>query len=158
MQVLGVSHVVIATNDLDGTVELYTDLLGLEFGGVIDGRNFENEENRQPARSRLSPAGIEIMTPTDETHPQAEFLQEQGRDVFIIQLRVADVEAASEELAEKGIGPVDIAHYEDEEGYYLTEYIYHPEDFGGIMFGLLEYHTPHPVERPPLNSSRASNE
>jgi catechol 2,3-dioxygenase-like lactoylglutathione lyase family enzyme len=152
MQILGISHVVIATPDLDRTGETLNELLGLEFGETIDGRYFEKGENRQPAKSRLSPAGIEIMMPTDDSHPQAEFLEERGPSVFIIQLRVADVEEATEELAERGIEPVDIAHYEDEDGYYLTEHIYSPSDFDGVMFGLLEYHTPHPVERPPLSS------
>jgi len=156
MQVLGISHVIIGTLDLKGTAELFGNRLGLDFGETIDGREFESEEHRQPARSRLSPAGIEVMAPTDDSHPLAAYIDEQGGPcVYLVQLEVADLETAKNELAGKGITPIADPAYRDDEGYYMKECVYGPGAFGGIMFVLSEYHAPHPAERPPLRSSRS---
>jgi catechol 2,3-dioxygenase-like lactoylglutathione lyase family enzyme len=154
MQVLGISHVVIVTKELDKTVALYEELLGLDFGETIDARRFEDEGNRQQAKSRLSPAGIEIMTPTDDAHPVARYLEEHGTSVYLLQLRVADLEAARAHLAEKGVEPIEGLSYEDKAGYYMREYVYRPAVFDGVMFVLSEYHTPHPVERPAVSTMK----
>jgi len=150
MHVIGIDHIVIAADDLDDATELFADRLGLTFGGLIDARTYDDEDMREQAQSCLSAEGIEVVSPTDDSHPIAGFLEHRGPGVFAVMLEVADADAARDELAEDGIEPAHVVYHEDDEGHYMKEVIYHPEHFCGMMTGLIEYEAPHPVERPVL--------
>jgi methylmalonyl-CoA/ethylmalonyl-CoA epimerase len=150
MNVIGIDHIVIAAEDLDETTSLFNERLGVSFGGLIDAREYENPDMREQAKSRLSREGIEIASPTDDNHAIAKYLEESGPGVFAVMLEVADAEAAREELTEQDVEPAHVVQHENDEGHFMTEVIYHPRHFGGMMTGLIEFDAPHPVERPVL--------
>jgi len=149
MQVLGIDHIVVAVPDLEGAVDRYQDRLNVAFGGLIDSREFEDPSQRQGTRARLSGVGIELIEPTGLDHHITRFLERSGPGVYAVILAVADIETAREELTEQGIEPVNHGHHQDGE-YWMEELIYAPGDFLGVMVGLIEHETPHPVERPVL--------
>lgn len=140
MDVRGVDRVVVATADIDGAANRFEKLLGLSFGKEISAST-QTDTGEQPVTNRLSPAGIEFVTPRSDDGEVARFLQEQGPGLYAVSLRVGDVEAATAELADQGVESVGRF---DVEG--VTEVFFHPRDFEGAFLILAEYDSPHPME------------
>lgn len=140
MHVLGVDRVIIATPDVGGAVETFTEALGLSFGERLS-VSTQTDAGEQPVANRLSPAGIEFVTPRSEEGEVARFLEARGPGLYAFSLRVDDVDAAEAELAADGIESVGRF---DGDG--LTEVFYHPRNFEGAFLILAEYEAPHPME------------
>lgn len=134
MHVLGVDRVLIATPDVDGAVDTFEDLLGVSFGARIDPPD-------EPVTNRMSAAGIELVAPEGEDSPVGRFLAREGPGLYAVSVRVADLAAARDELAAKGVDPVAET---DVEGY--AELFYHPDSFEGALLVLCEYDATHPAE------------
>lgn len=139
MNIIEIDRVIIATEDLDETKERFEDLLGLRFGREdVEAETQSDPHGEQNMRSAVSDIGVDIVSPQDADNEVARFLEEHGPGLYSFVLRVADLEAAKEELAEKGVEPVGEAHSGE-----FREYFYHPDDFGNVFVLLCEY--PHPV-------------
>lgn len=134
VQVIEVDRVIIGTEDIDATVEQF-ERLGLSFGETL---SFQVGEERLSAR--LEEHGIDILSPDDEGEIQ-RYLDEQGGGLYGLSVRVADVEAAREALAEEGVEPIQ--EYQEDS---FAEYFYHPRDFGGVLLIVCEYDVPHSLE------------
>lgn len=139
MNVLGLDRVVLATHDLEGTADSFADLLGLSFSETLSPTT-ETGSGAQALRMVLSDAGVEVVTPADEDNEVARFLDERGPGLYALSLRVADLDAATAELAERGVEPV--GEYETGE---FHEAFFHPRNFGGALLILASYDAPHPA-------------
>lgn len=133
MQVLAIDRVLVATHDIDASVETFEDRLGLSFGGRIDPPD-------QPVANRTSSVGVEFVAGEDDS-AVGRFLDERGPGVYALALEVADLDAARDHLAERGVDPVD----ETAVGTF-RELFYHPDDFEGVLLVLTEYDHRHPAE------------
>jgi catechol 2,3-dioxygenase-like lactoylglutathione lyase family enzyme len=132
MRGLTLDRVIVATDDVESSVDRFGELLGLEFGEMIPGVTIEQYAVGHP--------GIEVAEPGDEDGEIAEILSEYGPGPVGVVFRVADLEEVKTSLAEKGVEPLtelDIQH--------APEVLYHPEEFDGVMTVFTEYR--HPVER-----------
>lgn len=136
MNVLGLDRVILATRDLEGTAEQFTDLLGLSFSGPIHPTT-ETAAGVQAMRMLISAAGIEVVTPDGENEV-GRFVDEHGPGLYALSLRVTDLDAATAELAEKGVEPVGEFEMGD-----FREAFFHPQNFGGAFVILAEYDAPH---------------
>lgn len=137
MRGLQLDRVIVATPDIDGAVERYSDLLGLEFTDIVDGHT-NPDAGQQNLQYVYGHPGVEFITPTEENEVQS-FLDENGPGMYGLVFQVANLEEAVAELAEKGVDPIDeVDHLE-----HSPEAIYHPSDFGGVLTILTEYE--HPV-------------
>lgn len=140
MQVLGVDRVMIATPDIEETAGQFSELLGLEFGEVAEPTT-STDHGQQAVANVISAAGVELVTPREDGDNEvARFLEENGPGLYALSIRVADLEAAREELAEEGVDPVGQYAAGD-----FSELFYHPRHFGGAMLILAEYDAPHPA-------------
>jgi len=139
MQVHSVDRVILATWDLDETISLFEELLGVSFASLMEPTT-TTEDGPQEVANVISETGLEIVTPRGEDNEVSRFLEENGPGLYALSLRVEDLETAKSELADEGITPV---------GEYATgnfvEVFYHPENFGGAMTILAEYDTEHPA-------------
>lgn len=139
MQVLGVDRVMLATWDLDETVGQFEELLGLSFSEALEPTT-DTDSGAQAVANALSPSGVEILTPREDGNEVTRFLEENGPGLYALSIRVADLDAAVDELAEKGVEPVGKYAHAD-----FAEAFFHPKHFGGAFVILAEYHAPHPA-------------
>jgi len=140
MEVYGVDRVIIATPTLDETAAQFADLLGIDFGDALDATT-QTASGEQPVANKLSPSGVELVTPESDGGQVAKFLNRNGPGLYAVSLRVADLDAAETDLEAKGVEPV--GRYESGA---FRESFYHPEHFGGAFVILAEYDAPHPAE------------
>jgi len=98
-----VDHIGIAVSNLDETLKLYTDILGLELHGT-------ETVAEQKVRVAFLPVGdteIELLESTDPDGPIAKFIESKGQGIQHIAFSVTDIEAALAELKEKGVRLID---------------------------------------------------
>lgn len=135
MQVLDVDRVIVATEDVNEMADRLDDLLGIKFGAVFEEDGLESCITRDNSK-------IDLVAPKTEGDAAAAvraFLDEQGPGLYGLALQVDDVEAARDELAEKGVEPVYVEDHNE-----FLEYFYHPKHFGGIFMAISEF--PHSAE------------
>lgn len=135
MHVLEIDRVLVATEDVSRATDRWNDLLGITFSPKFE------EDGMESAISRNN-SSLDFVAPTDEgegADAVRRFLDEHGPGLYALALRVADVDHARRELAEKDIEPI----YTEEQHDFL-EYFYHPRHFNGVLLALSEF--PHPVE------------
>lgn len=140
MNAIGVDRVIIATNDLDGTASQFEELLGLSFGQVLEPTT-STGAGGQDVANVLSPSGIELVTPRADGTEVERFIEENGPGLYAVSIRVADLDTAVDELAEKGVEPVGEYASND-----FEEVFYHPRHFGGAFVILAQYEALHPAE------------
>ena len=141
MNVLGIDRVLIATSEIDPAVESFDGLLDLDFGACIDPTD-------TAITNRMSSVGVEFVT-GEEGSAVGRFLAERGPGLYALALRVADLDAAREHLADQGVEPIDSMTVNA-----FRELYYHPREFEGTLLVLAEYDAPHPAEI----AARASSE
>lgn len=139
MQVIGVDRVMLATWDLDETVGQFEELLGLSFSEALEPTT-DTDSGAQAVANVISPSGVEILTPREDGNEVTRFLEENGPGLYALSIRVADLDAAVDELGENGVEPVGKYEHAD-----FAEAFFHPKHFGGAFVILAEYHTPHPA-------------
>ena len=99
--IIRMSHVGVAMKDLEKTLKLYEDVLGLHPEAVKD-----------MGRSKLAfiPVGddeIELIQPSDVDGMLSKFLEERGEMVHHIALETDDIEAAMEHVKSRGATMLD---------------------------------------------------
>lgn len=98
-----IDHIGIAVANLDETLKVYTDILGLKLHGtevVAD----------QKVRVAFLPVGdteIELLESTEPDGPIAKFIENKGQGIQHIAFKVDDIEAALAEMKAKGIRLID---------------------------------------------------
>ena len=98
-----IDHIGIAVSNLDETVKLYRDVLGLELHGT-------EVVPEQKVRVAFLPVGdteVELLESTSAEGPIAKFIEAKGQGIQHIAFRVNDIEAALEERKAKGIRMID---------------------------------------------------
>lgn len=140
MHIYGVDRVIIATRNLDDLEDQFNELLGISFGGLSTPTT-DTDSGAQPVQNLLSGSGIELVAPRSEDGEVSRFIEENGPGLYAVSLRVANLDAAREELSEKGVEPV--GEYEQND---FREIFYHPNHFGGAFVILAEYAAPHAAE------------
>lgn len=135
MEILGIDRVVVMTDDMDESIDLFNDLLGLRFDEVHD-----SAVQGESMEISYSFPGIELMTPTADEGAVAERLAEHGPGLHALCIRVEDLDEAVAELEEKGLEPIIESDDDDSKSVF-----YHPAAFKGVFIQLMEY--PHPLDR-----------
>lgn len=139
MRGLQLDRVIIATPEIETSIDRFNDLLGVEFGEIVEGHT-NPDAGQQDLYYAYGHPGVEFITPRGDENEVSRFLENRGPGLYALVFRVADLEEAMTELADKGVHPIDeVEHLTNS-----PEAVYHPEDFGGVLTILTEYR--HPVE------------
>ena len=95
----GVDHVVIAVKDLEAAIKQYETLYGMPASdrGEPPGAGFRN------AYFRFGETFLELISPLGEDGPVAKRLAASGEGMYLVAMRVDDLDAAVRELREKGV-------------------------------------------------------
>ena len=131
-KILGIEHVGIAAESLDGLSTIFSDILGLEYSGseeVID----------QQVRTDIYQTGNGKLEFLKATHPNssiARFIEKKGPGIHHISLLVDNLRAALDYLKDRGINLIDESPRLGAEG--LNIAFIHPKSTGGILIELCE--------------------
>jgi methylmalonyl-CoA epimerase len=103
MDIKKISHIGIATENLEEAKKLYRDVLNLEFLG-------EEEVKDQKVKIAMFRAGevrIELLEPASEDSPVRKFIEKNGPGVHHIAFEVPHIEETIEEVKNKGLKMID---------------------------------------------------
>ncbi len=122
-----IDHIGIAVHSIEDKLELYRDVLGLEFLG----EEVVEEQGVRVAFFRLGESMLELLEPIDSEGPIARFLENHGEGIHHLAAGTDDIEAARTAAEAGGMRllsdrPLDGAHGK------LISFV-HPKDTGGVL-------------------------
>ncbi|HEY1169337.1 MAG TPA: methylmalonyl-CoA epimerase [Candidatus Limnocylindrales bacterium] len=126
-----IHHVAVIVRDLEASLGLYRDKLGLEVESVMDMAH-------DHVRIGFLPVGgtkIELVQPTDNTTGSARFLETKGEGFHHVCFEVPDIQAALDELNAAGLTLIDGAPRKGGEG---PVAFVHPKSCHGVLVELIE--------------------
>ena len=127
-----VDHIGIAVSNLEETLKLYTEVLGLELSGV------EVVED-QKVKVAFLPVGdteIELLESTQPDGPIAKFIAKKGEGIQHIAFRVESIKDALDEMRQKGIRLIDEEPRYGAGGAQIA--FLHPKSTHGVLVELCE--------------------
>ena len=128
-----VNHIGIAVKDIEKSLEVYQELLGLELEG-------QHEVPEQKVLTAFFPVGethLELIQPTEGNVGVSKFLDKRGEGVHHICFEVEDIEAALKGLKERGARLIDEEPREMEGGKKKMAFL-HPKSTGGVLIELYQ--------------------
>lgn len=130
-KVLQMDHLGVAVGDIGEALRLYRDVLGLELVAT-------DEVADQGIRShhlKLGEAEIELLEPMSPDSPVGKFLAKRGPGIHHIALRVDDLDAMAERMAQAGYETLGSPSLGAEGKRIL---FFHPRATGGVLVELCE--------------------
>lgn len=127
-----IDHIGVAVKNLDETLKVYTEILGLKTAGV-------EEIEDQKVKVAFIPIGeseIELLESTDPEGSIAKFIEKRGEGIQHIALKVNDLEKTLEDLKAKGIRLIDEKPRNGAGGAKIA--FIHPKATRGILIELCE--------------------
>jgi len=128
----GLDHLGVAVRELDATLPLYSDLLGLE---LLYTETVESDGVRV-AVLEFGGGHLELLEPTGPDSPVARFIEKRGPGLHHIALRVQDCRTALNAVAEAGFTLID-REPRIGAGGKLIGFI-HPKATGGVLLELCQ--------------------
>jgi methylmalonyl-CoA/ethylmalonyl-CoA epimerase len=132
MKVLKIDHLGIAVNSIDQGKNFWTDVLGLKF----DGSETVEEQKVTTAFFPVGESEVELLESTASDGPIAKYLEKKGEGIQHVAFRVASLEAALQELKEKGIRLIDEKPRIGAGGAKIA--FLHPKSTNGVLVELCE--------------------
>ena len=131
-KILGIEHIGIAVDDLNGISDIFGNLIGLEL------RSREKIDDQQVITDIYDTerGKLEFLKATDENSPIAQFIEKNGTGMHHIALIVDDIEVALNFLKERNINLVDSKPRIGAEGYKIA--FIHPGSTGGVLIELCQ--------------------
>ena len=131
-KILGIEHIGIAVDDLNGISDVFGDLFGIEL------RSREKIDDQQVITD-IYEAGsgkLEFLKATDKNSPIAQFIEKNGTGMHHIALKVDNLVAALDYLNGQGAQLIDKSPRIGAEGFKIA--FLHPSSTGGVLIELCE--------------------
>ena len=128
-----VHHIGIAVQDIEKSLAVYRDLLGLELEG-------QHEVEDQKVITAFFPVGethIELIQPTAGNVGVTKFLEKRGEGVHHICFEVDDIEQALQDVKARGAVLIDETPRVIENGKKKMAFL-HPKSTGGVLIELYQ--------------------
>jgi methylmalonyl-CoA/ethylmalonyl-CoA epimerase len=132
MKILNIDHVGVAVDNIGRARAFWTDVLGLPWEG-------SETVAEQKVTTGFFPVGgseVELLESTSPDGPVARFIEKRGQGIQHIAFRVADIEAALDELNKKGIRLIDSTPRIGAGGAKIA--FLHPKETNGVLVELCE--------------------
>jgi methylmalonyl-CoA/ethylmalonyl-CoA epimerase len=135
-----IDHVGVAVSDLDEGIAYYRDVLGMSLA-------HEESNPDQGVREAMMAVGdsgscVQLLAPLTPDSPIGKFLDRNGPGLQQVAYRVADIEAVSATLRERGLRLLYDQPRRGTAGARIN--FVHPKDAGGVLLEIVE---------PPSNAS-----
>lgn len=128
-----VHHIGIAVQDIEKSLAVYRDLLGLQLEGL-------HEVEDQKVITAFFPVGethIELIQPTEGNVGVTKFLEKRGEGVHHICFEVDDIEQALQDVKARGAVLIDETPRVIENGRKKMAFL-HPKSTGGVLIELYQ--------------------
>ena len=122
-----INHIGIAVKNLETSIPLYRDQLGMEFEGTEE----VAEQKVRVAFLKVGDSRIELLEPTAADSPVAKFLEKNGEGIHHMAYEVADIEVALAELKQKEVRLIDEKPRRGAHGSLIA--FLHPKATGGVL-------------------------
>ena len=132
MKILKIDHLGIAVKSIDEGKNFWTDALGLEF----EGSETVAEQKVTTAFFPVGESEVELLESTAPDGPIAKYLEKKGEGIQHVAFRVENIEAALNELKEKGIRLIDEKPRIGAGGAKIA--FLHPKSTNGVLVELCE--------------------
>ena len=129
-----IDHVGVAVPDLDEAIAFYSST----FGMALLHEETNEEQGVREAMMSVGDSGshIQLLAPLDESSTIAKFLDRNGPGMQQLAYRVADLDAVSATLRERGMRLLYDAPRRGTSGSRVN--FVHPKDAGGVLVELVE--------------------
>ncbi|NLX86361.1 MAG: methylmalonyl-CoA epimerase [Clostridiales bacterium] len=127
-----VDHIGIAVSNLEETLKVYTEVLGLELSGV----EVVEDQKVKVAFLPIGDTEIELLESTQPDGPIAKFIEKKGEGIQHIAFRVEDIHAALEDMRQKGVRLIDEQPRYGAGGAQIA--FLHPKSTHGVLVELCE--------------------
>jgi len=127
-----VDHIGIAVSNLEESLKLYTEVLGLK----LHGTETVEEQKVKVAFLPLGDTEIELLESTAPDGPIAKFIETKGQGIQHIAYRVKDIEKALAEMKAKGIRLIDETPRYGAGGAKIA--FLHPKSTNGVLIELCQ--------------------
>jgi methylmalonyl-CoA/ethylmalonyl-CoA epimerase len=131
-KILGIEHVGIAANDLNGISDVFGDLLGLK----LSSREKIDDQQVITDIYETGSGKLEFLKATDKNSPIAKFIEKKGTGMHHIALKVDNLQAALDYLKGQGVQLIDTSPRIGAEGFKIA--FLHPRSTGGVLIELCE--------------------
>ncbi len=125
-----ISHIGIAVNNLDESVHLYRDVMGMEFMGIEE----VAEQKVRVAMFKIGESRIELLEPTADDSPVAKFLASRGQGMHHLCYEVDDVDESLKHMDDQGVRLIDKTSRTGAENSKVG--FIHPKSTGGVLVEL----------------------
>ncbi|MCL1893843.1 MAG: methylmalonyl-CoA epimerase [Holophagaceae bacterium] len=132
MKLLKISHLGIASPSLQSAMENLDRIFGIKQEHI-------EEVADQKVRTAFYPIGestLEYLESTDPEGPIGKFLEKKGPGIHHLAFEVDDVDAAVQELLDKGIQMIDKAPRKGAHGNRIA--FIHPKETGGVLIEICQ--------------------
>lgn len=132
MKILKIDHLGIAVNSIENGKNFWSDVLGLKF----EGTETVAEQKVTTAFFPVGESEVELLESTAPDGPVAKFIEKKGEGIQHVAFRVENIEAALEELKQKGIKLIDEKPRKGAGGAKIA--FLHPKATSGVLVELCE--------------------
>lgn len=127
-----IDHVGLAVSDLDVAIAFHRDVLGMELAHTEE----NPEQGVREAMMRIGDSHIQLLAPLTPDSTIAKFLDSRGPGMQQVAYRVADIDAVSTTLRDRGLRLLYDAPRRGTSNSRVN--FIHPKDAGGVLVELVE--------------------
>lgn len=128
-----IDHIAIVVEDIDRALGFWQDALGLDLEHIED----VAEQKSIVAFLPTGGSEVELVKPTTEDSGVARYLQKRGPGMHHICFEVEDIEAALQELKDKGVRLINETPTRGAGGKRIA--FIHPESANGVLVELYDH-------------------
>lgn len=132
MKILKIDHLGIAVHSIEDGKKFWNDVLGLSF----EGAETVAEQKVTTAFFPVGESEVELLESTAPDGPIAKYIEKKGTGIQHVALRVENIEAALEELKQKGVQLIDQTPRRGAGGAKIA--FLHPKATGGVLVELCQ--------------------
>lgn len=132
--IIGIDHIGLAVQDLDGAIEKWQNL----FGARLHSREINSEQGIEEAMLHFSDGSqVQLLASIDSQSAISKFLTKHGEGVQQLALEVTSIAQAMQQLEKAQISSVYPAQKKGANGTWIN--FIHPKYTGGVLIELVEY-------------------
>lgn len=127
-----IDHIGVAVEDLDDSIAIYRDQLGM----AVQHRETVEEFGVEAALLEIGGAHVELLTPTKPDSGVAKFLERKGPGMHHVAYRTDDIEGVLDRMREAGLRLID---QEPRTGIQDSRVAFvHPKSTGGVLTEIVQ--------------------
>ena len=132
MKIVKIDHLGIAVNSIEDGKNFWSDVLGLQF----EGTETVAEQKVTTAFFPVGESEVELLESTAPDGPIAKYIEKRGQGIQHIAFRVENIEAALDELKQKGVRLIDETPRKGAGGALIA--FLHPKSTNGVLVELCQ--------------------